>query len=91
MKAGLDLEEFGFFALGQRVDGLDVFLGQVVEFLLCSVAIVLTDRAILDSVFEVGLAFAPDVADGDASFFGLVVAELDVVDVLRSARAGRSG
>src|SRR6516225_3885240 len=74
-----DLEQFGFLVLEQFVHLRHVGMGQLVEFPLRPVALVLTRVAVLDQLVQRVLAVPADVADRHPAVLGLVPGDLDVL------------
>src|SRR5580700_10164588 len=74
----LDLEELGFLVLEQLVDLRLVGMGEVVEFALGPVHVVLARVPALDHLVQGVFGVTPDVPDRDAAVLGLVPRGLDV-------------
>ena len=59
----LEVHDFGFFLLKQRVDLSDILVGQLLDLLVSLVVLVLGDHLVLEHVLEITDRVAPDIAD----------------------------
>src|SRR3954452_25010403 len=73
----LDLHDFFFFDVKQRVDLPDRLVRCLLDVLLLTPLVVFADRAVLLKLLQQVDAVAPDVADRDARLLGVFVRDLD--------------